>query len=476
MTRSPAGAYPSLISGRSSEEYAPVRPGPPERTARAAIDELVAALPDHSPARIRDFLASRMATATVLRRLDNDSGGGFFAVPAEAEKSEDAAQAVFGRGPSSYVIDVQTHLVNPGRWEAAGAEALAGFLAMVDGPRWEGGVDPTRLSGAMWAAHLFGESETNVALLTSVPGRSHENVLTNQEIASCRDLVDRYSGTRRVLTHTIVHPNLGTAEIERVAAWSEELHPAGWKVYTLWDPPEALAPGAVGQGWFLDDEVVGLPFLEAVRRSGPRIVCAHKGIGAPVPHASPAGSSPRDIGPVARLYPDLTFVVYHSGYEVDPDGEEGPYSEEDRNHGVNRLIASLEDCGIGTGSNVYAELGTTWYLALRRPREAAHVLGKLLAAVGEDRILWGTDSIWYGSPQPLIDAFWGFQIPSEMQAKFGYPPLTAEIKQKILWRNAASLYGVADEDLRAAVSPVDPDALARLRSALHLRPPDRSSR
>jgi predicted TIM-barrel fold metal-dependent hydrolase len=178
---------------------------------------------------------------------------------------------------------------------------------------------------------------------------------------------------------------------------------------------------------------------------------------------------------VARLYPDLTFVVYHSGYEVDPDGEEGPYTEEDRNLGVNRLVASLDECGIETGSNVYAELGTTWYLALRRPREAAHVLGKLLAAVGEDRILWGTDSIWYGSPQPLIDAFWSFQIPSDMQAQFGYPALTTEIKQKILWRNASSLYGVADEDLRAAAAPVDSELLARLRSALELPPPDRSN-
>jgi predicted TIM-barrel fold metal-dependent hydrolase len=471
MTRPPASSYPSLISGRASEEYAPVPPGPAELRARADIDEIVASLPDRSPVRVQDFLASRKATATVLRRLERESGGGFFAVPVEAEKDEDAARAAFDRGANPYVVDVQTHLVNPGRWQAAGAEALAGFLAMVDGPRWEGGVDPTRLSAAMWAAHLFGESETNVALLTSVPGRSHENVLTNQEIASCRDLVERYSGTRRVLTHTIVHPNLGPSEVEQVPAWSEELRPAGWKVYTLWDPPETLGPGCVGQGWFLDDETVGLPFLESVRRFGPSIVCAHKGIGAPVPHASPAGSSPRDIGPVARLYRDLTFVVYHSGYEVDPDGEEGPYTEKDRDIGVNRLVTSLDECGIGAGSNVYAELGTTWYLTLRRPREAAHVLGKLLAAVGEDRILWGTDSIWYGSPQPLIDAFWSFQIPSDMQAEYGYPPLTTEIKQKILWRNASGLYGVRDEDLRASVSPVDPDALDRLRSALHFQTP-----
>ena len=37
---------------------------------------------------------------------------------------------------------------------------------------------------------------------------------------------------------------------------------------------------------------------------------------AVVPVATaPAGASPRDVGPAARAFPDLTFVVYHSGYE-----------------------------------------------------------------------------------------------------------------------------------------------------------------
>jgi uncharacterized protein len=79
---------------------------------------------------------------------------------------------------------------------------------------------------------------------------------------------------------------------------------------------------------------------------------------------------------------------------------------------------------------------------LRRPVEAAHVLGKLLAAVGEDRILWGTDSVWYGPPQPLIDAFRAFTIPESMQHEFGYPALTPEVKQKILGGNASALYRI----------------------------------
>jgi predicted TIM-barrel fold metal-dependent hydrolase len=86
---------------------------------------------------------------------------------------------------------------------------------------------------------------------------------------------------------------------------------------------------------------------------------------------------------------------------------------------------------------------------LRRPIEAAHVLGKLLVALGPERIVWGTDSTWYGSPQPLIDAFRAFQIPPRMQETFGYPALTAADKERILSSNAQTLYGVPDSVLRA---------------------------
>ena len=187
--------------------------------------------------------------------------------------------------------------------------------------------------------------------------------------------------------------------------------PSGWKCYTLWGPPTKASPTG---GWFLDDEEVGFPFLERVRALGPRVVATHKGLGGPIPDASVAAASPRDIGPAAQPFPDIDFVVYHSGYERDPDGEEGPYdAEAERPHRGRRPArrAASPTPASAPGGNVYAELGTTWFLMLRRPREAAHVLGKLLAALGPERILWGTDSIWYGSPQPLIDAFRAFDDP-----------------------------------------------------------------
>jgi hypothetical protein len=283
-------------------------------------------------------------------------------------------------------------------------------------------------------------------------------VLTNDDIADARTIVERYAGSRRVLTHTIVHPNLGEAELDAMVRWREALGPAGWKVYTLWAPP------GHGAGWSLDDEV-GAPFLERVRELGPRIVCAHKGIAGPVANRAPASASPRDVGPAAVAFPDVTFVVYHSGYDIDPE-EEGPHRA-DPHRGVSRLVTSLADAGVPPGANVYAELGSTWYLMLRRPTEAAHVLGKLLAAVGEDRILWGTDSVWYGPPQPLIDAFRAFQIPERLQEAYGYPALTDAVKAKILGLNAARLYGV---DVGAALTELPHRAwLAEARAELRRR-------
>ena len=216
--------------------------------------------------------------------------------------------------------------------------------------------------------------------------------------------------------------------------------------------------------WMLDDEGAGQPFLRRVVETGVRIVCVHKGISAGCDTGWDGPSSPRDIGPAAKAFPDINFLVYHSGYEPrEGDQEEGPYSEETAHMGTNRLIKSLKDAHIGPGDNVYAELGTTWYLVMAHPREAAHVMGKLLSTLGEDNILWGTDSIWYGSAQPLIDAFRAFQIPEEYCERYGYPQLTPGAKEKILGLNAARLYGMDPEQTLAKARS---DDLAWVKAAL----------
>ena len=167
-------------------------------------------------------------------------------------------------------------------------------------------------------------------------------------------------------------------------------------------------------------------------------------------------------GWAAAAHPDLAFVAYHSGYEVDV--REGARVPGSPNGGVDRLLESVQGAGIPPGGNVYAELGSTWRIVMGEPDQAAHVLGKLIVALGPGNVLWGTDSIWYGSPQDQIDAFRTFEITAEAQERFGYAPLTAEVKAGILAGNAARLYGVDPADVPCSSSSED-------RAALRADPP-----
>jgi hypothetical protein len=58
-------------------------------------------------------------------------------------------------------------------------------------------------------------------------------------------------------------------------------------------------------------------------------------------------------------------------------------------------------------------------------------------------VLWGTDSVWYGSPQWQIEAMRRLEIPEDMQKKYGFPALggaDSATKQMIFGGNAARLY------------------------------------
>ena len=81
--------------------------------------------------------------------------------------------------------------------------------------------------------------------------------------------------------------------------------------------------------------------------------------------------------------------------------------------------------------------------------------------LGENRILWGTDAIWFGSPQDQIQAFRAFEISPEFQERHGYPALTPERKAKIFGLNAARVYGV---DVAALTRAQQDDALSRARA------------
>jgi hypothetical protein len=115
------------------------------------------------------------------------------------------------------------------------------------------------------------------------------------------------------------------------------------------------------------------------------------------------------------------------------------------------LVKSLIDNGVQPNTNVYAELGSTWRNIMSDRTQAAHLLGKLIKHVGEDNVLWGTDCIWTGSPQPQIVAFRAFQIEPQFAQQYGYGMLTDAVKRKIFGLNAARLYGVDAETQRCKI-------------------------
>jgi hypothetical protein len=84
----------------------------------------------------------------------------------------------------------------------------------------------------------------------------------------------------------------------------------------------------------------------------------------------------------------------------------------------------------------------------------------LVRYVGEDNVLWGTDSIWYGSPQDQIQAFRAFQLSEALVQQHGYKPLTQSLKTKIFGLNGAKLYGV---DPAAVTRRADADAIGRFK-------------
>ena len=421
---------PVLLQRRSTDEYEPPPLTDRDRRVRAHVAEQVqtgaAAL-----ARPESFYASsRVGTAAGLLALNAEFGDEYYRVPPEAALDVDAAESALGS--DHLLIDVQTHYI-AGRADNASLEASTmQMYRNLTADWWDGIDDMTVYDFTEYLRCVFLESDVDVAVLTSNPGVAERRMLFNDELAGTRELVDRLAGTGRLLNHAVVHPNHG--ETDRMEAWRDRFDPVGWKVYTL----GKLVDGDWVSTWRLDDDD-GHQFLDEAERLGVPLVCAHKGIAMLA-----AAGSPADVGPAARAHPNVQLVIYHSGYELpDEDGEvEGPFDDATADVGVNRLLTTLREHDLGPGDNVSAELGTTWFCLLRRPDAAAHVLGKLLAGLGEDNVIWGTDSIWYGPNRPVVDAFRAFQIPERMRAEFGYPELTPQIKEKILGLNAARLYGI----------------------------------
>ncbi|HYE52551.1 MAG TPA: amidohydrolase family protein [Azospirillaceae bacterium] len=447
---------PVKIDTATNGEFAPIALPPSVRAAVRAAQEAATGNARRLGVGRRAFLTGACGVATTLLALNRahasaGTPGGRFDLPEEAALDLQLAQAALGK--REFVFDVQGHHVNPtGAWlgrQRPGAQPLKGLPYANCGAGEGEALGYLQCFGAdRFVKDVFLDSDTDMMVLSFTPAPYDRQPLTMEEAAATRALVKALDGSDRLLLHSPINPNVpdGLAPMERAV---QEFRISAFKTYTQ------FGPQGPASGFRLDD-AHGTAFIEKARALGVPMIAVHKGI--PFSDQGYEFSTCADVGPAARRFPDVTFLIYHAGY--DPDVTEGPYDPASRG-GIDTLVRSLEEAGVPPGANVYAELGSTWrFLMLRDPTQAAHAIGKLLKAVGEDRLLWGTDSIWYGSPQDQIQAFRAFQIAPELQEKHGYPELTPALKAKVFGLNAMKPYKV---DQPRFMKRADADLIGRLK-------------
>jgi len=419
--------------------------------------------------------------------------------------------------PGEFIFDVQSHHVDPdGMWRVTNP-AIHAFFAAVweqssaatgdqpgvreDGSLRGGGageLDPIEnLSRYHYLKELFLDSATTMTVLSCVPtSPDTDNPLPLAEAALTVHTVNDLAKSQRSVLHAFVMPNRGSGgqttdplnvepvyldeELELMMTRAQQ-YPGilrGWKTYCAWgDVPYA-------SGWYLDSDV-GLAFIDQVRKVSqafpqvPPVIATHKGFA--LPGFDQRAATPRDIGPAARANPDVNFLVYHSGYDIGDDQE--PYPGDDvavsNVNKVDALVKSLRENNwdasrfvepgktFGNVPNVYAELGSVWRSVMNDPDQCAHLLGKLITHVGPKRIAWGTDSLWYGSPQAEIVGLRRFEFSQQAREFHGLPyglqgdvedptqPAPSPdrtIRNAILGRNAARAYRIDPDAVRNRIS------------------------
>lgn len=453
---------PIKIDGTSNGEFEPFELSSAQKAINTEAYKKATELSKHLGLSRREFLKSACGAAAVLltvnevhRRLG--LGGGFFNLPAAAATEKELAKKSL---TGVYrVIDMQTHCVEPsGNW-AKGKDGklwirnLTEVFGQAPKCKDDKGQRFSCYSAEQLVKEVFLDSDTDIAVVSSLWGAKGNNPTPTHYADEVRDIVETLGDRNRALIHGGVLPNEPGA-IDFMDVQAEKYKVDAWKLYPQWGPE--------GVGFFLDNPKYGIPMIEKARRLNKKIICVHKGLS--LPGLKYKYSSPEDMGRIAKRYPDVTFIVYHSGFES--GHPEGPYRPKNPK-GVDRLIKAHQESGFKRNQgNLYAELGSVWRSYMSQPDQAAHLMGKLLKYFGEDRICWGTDSIWYGSPQDQIQAFASFEISEEFQEKYGYPPLNQQAKKKIFAENAIRIHNIRFDRL----NKLDQDKVSQFRKKYAVQP------
>jgi predicted TIM-barrel fold metal-dependent hydrolase len=369
-----------------------------------------------------------------------------------------------------FIMDVQTHFVHD-KYNQPGILGLAAFASQHWNPALAGKTSDLYIyKFENYVRQIYLNSDTSIALLSGAPFDDHSwEFLQNNEIYEAVNMVNRVGGdSRRMLGHAVVTP-AQPGWMDKVDKALAEHRPDSWKLYTIGDPLTAKTK----YPWRLDDEKLVYPFYEKAVKAGIKNMCIHKGL-MPIDYEqSWAGvwkyNTPWDIAKAAKDWPQLNFIIYHGGlraFQELPDKVLAEFEQTGEIKWASDLAKIPGEAGV---SNVYAEMGTSFANSCTaNPRFAAALLGTWIKGMGADHVVWGTDSVLYGSPQWQIEALRRLEIPEDMQKKHGFAPLgaaTGPVKTQIFGGTSSGLYGV---NVKAEIPKLSVDKYAQIRQEYRL--------
>jgi hypothetical protein len=448
----------------SNGEFNPLPQTREQAHVETRIKDLAAELgPRHGLSR-RKFLASSAGMAAAFLAM-NEVFGPLFDVSRAEAAEPGVAQARASALGGQFIFDDQTHFVRDD-FKQAGLLDLAKYAKQNWNRDLVGENDLARYKFENYLKEIFVDSDTKVALLSGAPFDDPTwDLLTNDQIAMARASINKVAGGRRLLGHAVFTPKKTgwMNEVDRAIA---TLRPDSWKGYTIGDP---LFPSKLGSYWRLDDQKLMYPFYEKIVKAGTPTVCIHKGL-LPLDYEK---SWPNvwqyntvwDVGQAAKDWPQINFVIYHSALRAflePPDAALAEFDQTGRIKWATDLAEIPAKYGV---SNVYGELGTSFAnSAVANPRLAAALVGTLVRGLGADHVVWGTDSLWYGSPQWQIEAMRRLEIPEDMRKKHGFAPLGSAnglVKSAIFAGNSARIYNF---DMQTAQGAINGDKIAAIKA------------
>jgi predicted TIM-barrel fold metal-dependent hydrolase len=470
-------AFPGPIPTQivSSDEYLPAPQTPRQRQVQARTTALGDALARRQGLSRRQFFRTASGMAAAFLAMNEVHGALYDVSPAEAQTPEAARERARALS-QQFVMDCHTHFLRDdtrllGFVRAREAVGRAGWNPMLAGK-------PQTLEDLKFSNYfkeIYLDSDTKVALISGAPSDVPEDwFLTNEMKAQARERVNREAGTRRMLSHAIFTPGQ-PGWLEAVDRAIAELKPDSFKGYTIGDNTNKAAGK---YPWRMDDEQVAYKAYEKFLKAGLVNVCVHKGLFPPsmaqrFPHLLPY-CDVRDVGRAAKDWPQLNFIIYHSGYRFAGGGKVDEAWAQFQQTGRIEWVTDLAEIPAKHGvANVYADLGQIFAQStVADPRVCAAMLGQLVKGLGADHVVWGSDAVWTGSPQWQIEALRRLEIPEGVQTTYGFAPLgpaDGPVKRAILGENNARLYRY---ERRAALAT---DRLAALKAEYEQAGPARSN-